>query len=172
MTTEPILTERLVLRSTREADGPFCLSIWLDDEMGRYLADPPRDRADEAELNFAAGIEQDEGWYPFVAELRQTGERIGTCSLVPGADKTCWDLGYCVHRDYWRQGYAAEMIRAMIGFGRSRGGRVFTATAARENAGSNAVLRKLGFRVEKEGSFRKRLTDIVYPAYTYRLDVE
>lgn len=133
MTTEPILTERLVLRSTREADGPFCLSIWLDDEMGKYLADPPRGRADAAELNFAAGIEQDDSWYPFVAELRRTGERIGTCS---------------------------------------RGGRVFTATAARENAGSNAVLHKLGFRVEKEGSFRKRLTDIVYPAYTYRLDVE
>lgn len=172
MTTEDILTERLTLRSTREADGPFCLSIWLDDEMGKYLADPPRSKADEAELNFAAGIEQDEDWYPFVVELRRTGEQIGTCSLAPGPDNVCWDLGYCVHRDHWRQGYATEMIQAMIDFGRSRGGKTFTATVAKENPGSNAVLRKLGFRVEREGSFRKRCTDIVYEDWHYRLDVE
>lgn len=39
MTTTPIETPRMILRSTREMDGGFCLSLWLDDEMGRYLAD-------------------------------------------------------------------------------------------------------------------------------------
>ncbi len=169
MTTQDILTPRLRIRSTREADGPLCLSLWLDEEGGRYLADPPRDKADEAELNFAVGIEQDEGWYPFVAFARD-GAFIGTCSLVPSADGVTWDLGYCVAQAYWRQGYATEMITALLQFARSRGGRVFTAAVAQQNAGSNAVLRKLGFTVAATGSFAKRGTDIVYPEYLYRLE--
>lgn len=172
MTVQPIETPRLTLRSTREADGPFCLSLWLDEEMGRYLADPPRDKADEAELNFAKGIETDEGWYPFVAQRKADGQLIGTCSLVP-VDEAAgrWDLGYVLDKACWRQGYGTEMVQGMIDFACRRGGRVFTADVAKDNAASNALLRKLGFKPVKEGAFRKRLTDIVYPSYTYELEI-
>jgi len=172
MTTSDLKTKRLIIRSTREEDSAFCLGIWLDPEMGRYLSDPPREKADEAELNFAVGIETQEGWYPFVAVSKETGAKIGTCSIVPSDDNSCWDLGYCVHQKYWRQGYATEMLNALIDFGVRSGGRTFTASVAKENAASNAVLRKLGFHVAREGSFRKRGTDVVYPEYVYRLELE
>lgn len=163
-------TDRLILRPTREADGPNCLSIWLDDEMGRYLADPPRDKASERYLNFAVGIEQDEDWYPMVAIHRETGAFVGTCSVVPTEDGACWDLGYCIHRDYWRQGYATEMVSQLIQEGRTRGVKAFTAAVAKENPGSNALCRKLGFRVWKDGgTYRKSGTEIVYEEYVYRL---
>lgn len=166
------VTERLILRPTREADGPACLSIWLDDEMGRYLADPPRDKASEGYLNFAVGIEEDDGWYPMVAIHRETGAFVGTCSVVPTEDGACWDLGYCIHRDYWRSGYATEMVSRLIEEGRKRGARAFTAVVAKENAASNALCRKLGFTVWKDdGSFAKSGTDIVYAEYVYRLEV-
>lgn len=171
MMTEPFETERLHIRSTREADGEFCLDMWLDAEMGRFLSDPPRELADDAELNFAKGIETDDGWYPMIIELKEKGVRIGSCSMVPGNDGVSWDMGYCIHKDYWRRGYATEAIAALIEWGRMRGGRVFTADVARENIGSNAVLTKLGFHVAKTGFFKKRLTDIVYEKYTYRLEV-
>jgi RimJ/RimL family protein N-acetyltransferase len=170
MITDDIITDRLIIRSTREEDGPFCLSIWLDNEMGRYLADPPRDKADEEELNFGKDIENEDGWYPFVAILKETGEFIGTCSVVPMDDDRRWDLGYCVHKNYWRQGYASEIIQALVDFGHKKGGMKFTANVAKENEGSNAVLKKLGFYIETEGTFKKRQTDIVYEQYTYRLD--
>jgi ribosomal-protein-alanine N-acetyltransferase len=172
MVTEDIITNRLIIKSTREEDGPLCLNIWLDDEMGKYLSDPPRDKADEDQMNFAKDIENQKGWYPFIAVLKESGEFIGTCSVVPSDDNKHWDLGYCVHKKYWRQGYATEMIKDLINFGYRNGGRKFTANVAQENAGSNAVLKKLGFYVEKEGSFKKRGTDIVYDEYTYRLDLE
>ena len=35
MMTDDIYTDRLRIRSTREADGEFCLSLWLDEEMGK-----------------------------------------------------------------------------------------------------------------------------------------
>lgn len=165
-----IETERLLIRGTREPDGPACLDIWLDSEMGRYMADPPRDSADESYLNFAVGIENDEGWYPMVVFHKDTGDFLGTCSIVPMDDGTRWDFGYAVHKKYWRQGYATEILQTLIKLGREKGIRTFSANVAKENAASNAVLIKLGFRVVKDsGSFRKRGTDIVYPEYTYYL---
>ena len=163
-------TDRLYIRSTTESDGPNCLEIWLDDEMGKYLADPPRDKADEAELNFAVGIENDEGWYPMVVFKKQSGDFIGTCSVVPEDGGSRWDLGYCIHKKFQRQGYATEMLLCLINAGRNRGVTSFTAKVAKDNPGSNALMRKLGFRILRDdGSFRKRGTDLVYEEYTYIL---
>lgn len=171
MTINDIFTDRLILRSTRGSDSDFCLSLWLDGTTGKYLSDPPRELADEAELNFAKNIEKDEGWYPLVILWKETWERIGTCSMVPKKADSVWDPGYCVHPDWQRRGVATEAVQAMIGFARDHGGRSITADVARNNAASNALLRRLGFRIVREGSFRKRLTDIVYPSYTYQLDL-
>lgn len=171
MLTDDLITERLIIRSTREEYGPLCLSIWLDDEMGKYLGDPPRDKATEKYMNFAKGIEEDEGWYPFVAFLKDTNEFVGTGSIVPMEDPKHWDLGYCIHKSYWKQGFGTELIKALIDFGYTQGGRKFTADIAQQNIASNAVIKKLGFTVEKEGSFNKRGTDITYDNYIYKLDL-
>ena len=171
MQLQPFQTERLLIRGTREADGPACLDIWLDDEMGKYMADPPREKADEAELNFAVGIENDDSWYPMVVLHKATGDFLGTCSIVPMDDGTRWDLGCAVHKKYWRQGYATEILAKLIELGKEKGVKSFSANVAKANIASNAVLIKLGFRVWKDtGSFKKRGTDIVYPEYTYILD--
>lgn len=163
-------TERLRIRATRESDGAACLDLWLDDEMGRYMADPPRDRADEAELSFAVGIEEQDGWYPMVVFHKASGAFLGTCSVVPMDEGRRWDFGYAVHQSYWRQGYATELLQKLITLGRGQGVRSFSANVAQANAASNAVLRKLGFRViDDTKSFRKHCTDIIYPEYTYLL---
>ena len=171
MLTDDIVTPRLMLRSTREAWGPLCVDIWLDEEMGKYLADPPRDKAGDAYANFGKGIESQEGWFPFTVFSRESGEFVGTCSVVPTEEGGCWDLGYAVHKRFWRRGYCTEMLTALMDWGRREGVRSFTAKVARDNTASCGVLRKLGFRVAGEGSFRKLETDIVYPEYTFRLDV-
>lgn len=167
-----IQTKRLLIRSTRESDGAACLNIWLDDEMGRYMADPPRDKADESYLNFAVGIENDDQWYPMVVFHKDTGDFLGTCSIIPMDDGMRWDFGYTVHKKYWRQGYATEILQTLIHLGSEKGVRSFSANVAKENIASNAVLLKLGFHVWKDkDSFRKRGTDIIYPEYTYLLEV-
>ena len=167
-----IETKRLLIRSTRESDGPDCLDIWLDDEMGKYMADPPREKADETELNFAVGIENDENWYPMVVFHKETGDFLGTCSIVPMNGGKRWDFGYAVHKKYWRQGYATEILHKLIELGKEKGIRSFSANVAKENTASNAVLKKLNFRIWSDtGSFRKRHTDIIYPEYTYMLEI-
>lgn len=165
-------TNRLIIRSTKKEDTSFCLDIWLDDEMGKYLSDPPRDKVTDAYLKWKDEVEDYSGCYYFVAVSKETENYIGTCSTVPSEDKKHWDLGYCIHKKYWRQGYATEMIKALIDFCYKNGGCKITADVAKKNLGSNAVLRKLGFHIEKEGNFKKHGTDIVYDNYTYRLDLK
>ena len=165
-------TNRLIIRSTKKEDTDFCLGIWLDGEMGRYLSDPPREKAGADYLKWKDEVEIYDGCYYFVATSKETGDYIGTCSAVPSEDQKHWDLGYAVHKNYWRQGYATEMIKALIEFSENNGAEMITADVAQANAGSNGVLKKLGFYVEKEGTFKKSGTDIIYDDYTYRLNLK
>lgn len=102
-------------------------------------------------------------------ELRATGEVIGLAGLVPAyapfdqlraLDEAQTDepqpslyrieigLYYAVHPTHRRQGYASEAARALVdfAFGRLQLGRI-VATTERDNAGSQAVMRRLGMRM-------------------------
>lgn len=165
-------SSRLIIRSTRKEDTDFCLDIWLDEEMGKYLSDPPREKANYTYLEWKENVEIYDGCYYFVAVSKETGNYIGTCSAIPSEDKSLWDLGYAIHKNYWRQGYATEMIKALIDFCHGNGAKKVTAPVAQENIGSNAVLKKLNFYIEKEGTFKKSGTDIIYDEYVYALILE
>jgi RimJ/RimL family protein N-acetyltransferase len=165
-------TNRLIIKSTKNEDADFCLDIWLDDEMGKYLSDPPREKAKDTYLKWKENVEIYNRCYYFVAVSKETGNYIGTCSAVPSEDKAHWDIGYAIHKNYWFQGYATEMIKSLIDYCHINGAKKVTAPVAQENIGSNAVLKKLNFYIEKEGTFKKCGTDIIYDEYTYRLDLE
>lgn len=164
-------TNRLIIKSTKKEDTDFCLDIWLDDEMGKYLSDPPREKANDTYLEWKESVEIYNGCYYFIAVSKEDSSYIGTCSAVPSEDKEHWDLGYAIHKNFWKQGYATEMIKELCNFCMENGSKYITADVAKLNEGSNAVLRKLGFKIEKEGTFKKSGTDIIYEEYTYRLDL-
>ncbi|WP_426348700.1 GNAT family N-acetyltransferase [Alloiococcus sp. CFN-8] len=172
MKAQSFETNRLIIKSTKKEDTDFCLSIWLDEEMGKYLSDPPRDKAGDAYLKWKDNVEDYDGCYYFVAVSKETGSYIGTCSAIPSEDNREWDIGYAIYKDHWCQGYGTEMIKGLIDYCCENGGTSITAAVAKENRGSNALLRKLNFFIEKEGSFKKCETDIVYDEYLYRLDLE
>ncbi|MGL4336686.1 MAG: GNAT family N-acetyltransferase [Turicibacter sp.] len=164
-------TNRLIIKQTKKQDTDFCLDIWLDEEMGKYLSDPPREKAGESYLNWKDQVEIYAGCYYFIAISKANESYIGTCSAVPSEDNRHWDLGYAIHKKYWRQGYATELVKALCCFCTENGAQYLTADVAKLNTGSNTVLKKLDFMIEKEGSFKKSGTDIIYENYTYRLDI-
>lgn len=49
-------------------------------KMGKYLSDPPRDKADDTYLNWKDNVENYDGCYYFVAVSKKTKNYIGTCS--------------------------------------------------------------------------------------------
>ena len=81
-------------------------------------------------------------------------------------------IGYIVRASERYKGYATEMVEALIEFSENNGAKIITAQVAQENLGSNRLLNKLGFYVEKEGTFKKSCTDIFYDDYTYRLNIK
>ncbi len=96
----PIKTKRLILRGFTKDDALWAYHIWNDPEMGQYLPD----------------------------EAKDSMQRVGTCSFMISEEETkncdaihrskIYDIAYCVHKDFWRQGYATEIAQGMIDYAR------------------------------------------------------
>lgn len=164
-----IKTPRLFLRGFAKEDARFAMSIWNDPEMGEYLTDPSNENVDDEYLKELEDLGDDDECCYLIAELQTTGERIGTCSFIPGEDNKAFDIAYCVHKKYWMQGYATEMAQGMIHYAKAQGGQKITARINKENEASNRIARKLGFTVIGEKSYKKCGTNFLYVDYLYEL---
>ncbi len=169
MRVETIQTNRLSLRGFQKEDARLAISIWNDPEMGEYLPDEAMEKIDEAYLKEIEALPEDEECCYMIAELQATHERVGTCSFIPSEDGKVYDIAYCVHRKYWRNGYATEMAGGMVDYARHHGAARVTVRVNRENAASNAIARKLGFEVIGEKRYKKRGTDVEYCDFLYEL---
>lgn len=169
MKIEKIETDRLFLRGFTPADASFALSIWNDPEMGEYLLDECMETVSDAYRREIEQLGEDETCCYLIAESKASGERIGTCSFIP--EGAVYDIAYCVHKKYWRQGYATEMVGGMIGYARSRGAKKITVVISDENAASNAIARKFGFQVAETLTEKKRGSGRVFTDYKYELDL-
>ncbi|HYI49458.1 MAG TPA: GNAT family protein, partial [Allosphingosinicella sp.] len=95
------------------------------------------------------------GWHQVTIERREDGAVVGDLGLgfeVPGERQV--ELGYRIHPDHHRRGYAREAVAAIIPW-LIETHRIhrFVGVAASANAASIALLRSLGFR--QEGHFRQ-----------------
>ena len=168
--TLSINTKRLLLRTPRQEDLDAVAAIWGDIDGGKYMPDPYyKSGAEIAEI-----LEDDPHCpvYYLVAFRIGFDEIIGTCSLgFENADTNEYSIGYDVKKDYWGNGYAGEMVHALIDFARELGIKSITAPVAKANKASNRVMEKCGFFIDGESSFKKSGTAIVHPTFIYRLDL-
>lgn len=169
MKIESIETERLYLRGFTREDARFAVGIWNDPEMGQYLPDAAMEEIDPEYLREIEKLGEDPDCCYLISEARDTHERIGTCSFIPSPDGRVYDIAYCVHKKFWRMGYATEMAWGMIDYAAGQGAARVTVSVGQENAASNAVVRKLGFRKVGESTYRKRGTDRCCRDYKYEL---
>ena len=163
-------TQRLLIRTTKQEDLDAVATMWGDVEGGKYMPDPNyKSGAEIAEI-----LEDDPDCpvYYFVSFFTGFDEIIGTCSLgLKNADSQEYSIGYNVKKDYWGNGYAGEMVHALINFARKLSIKSITAPIAKENKASIRVVEKCGFIIIGESSFKKSGTDIVYPTFTYKLEL-
>ncbi|MCI9094942.1 MAG: GNAT family N-acetyltransferase [Lachnospiraceae bacterium] len=167
MKIETIETSRLFLRSFTKKDVDFAVSIWNDPDMGEYLSDPSLENMDDEYRAMLETLGEDPECCYLISESRNTGERIGTCSFIPGKDGITYDLAYCVHKNHWRKGYATEMVKGMMDYAKKKGAHRFTVYVNKENTASNGVMKKLGFSVIGEKSYHKRGTELTYSDFLY-----
>ena len=163
----PLRGERIIVRSCMQSDLPFSTEMWFDPDNGHYLSDPTVEFVDEVYQKALDGLQDSAYGYYFIVELRCSGERIGTCCVFPDKDRRVYDIGYCIHRSHWRQGFGTELVELIANWIREQGGSAVTAETARENRGSRALLEKCGFTVKKESSFKKYNMDISFDSLIY-----
>ncbi|MDE7282425.1 MAG: GNAT family N-acetyltransferase [Lachnospiraceae bacterium] len=170
MRVETIETERLYLRGFQKEDALFAIGIWNNPEMGEYLPDEAMVEIDEAYLKEIEALAEDEVCCYMIAEFKDTHERIGTCSFIPSEGGKIYDIAYCVHKNYWGNGYATEMAGGMVNYAKEHGACKVTVRVNKDNAASNAVVRKIGFKVIGEKYYKKRGTELEFTDYLYELN--
>ena len=169
MKITPIETSRLTLRGFTKEDALWAYSIWNDPEMGEYLPDEAKEEIDPEYIKMLEVLGEDEECCYLIPVLKDSGQRIGTCSFMVSEDEKIYDVAYCVHRDFQRRGYATEMVRGMIDYARRRGAEKATIFVGKGNIPSNRVAVKCGGKIVGQKTYRKRGTDITMEEYLYEI---
>ena len=171
MKIRPIETPRLLLRTFAKDDALWAYSIWNDPEMGQYLPDEAMESIDPEYLKMLESLGEDEECCYLIPVLKDSQERIGTCSFIPSPDGKVYDLAYCVHKRFWCKGYATEMAQGMITYARSQGAEKATIVVSQENAASNRVAQKCDGQIVSENTYTKRGTNITMKDYKYEIQL-
>ena len=158
MGTSELETDRLILRRFTMADAPLMYRNWAsDDNVTTYLTWPTH-----TSVSVTRGVLEDwtarygePDFYSWCIELKETGEPIGSLSVVSHDDATdAATVGWCLGARWWGRGLMPEAGRAVlqylfgvVGFNR------IVAKHDVENRKSGRVMQKLG--MVQEGTFRK-----------------
>jgi RimJ/RimL family protein N-acetyltransferase len=154
-------TGRLILRRPKPEDYEAYLRSWSDPEMSRYTGLRPNvgEFIHGLIAEMQAKLPGEQGangpWYQYSIERRSEGALLGDIGIgfgVPGERQV--EIGYRIHPDHQRRGYAREALAGIIPhLIDTHGIHRFVGIAASLNTASVKLLRSLGFR--QEGHFRQ-----------------
>jgi ribosomal-protein-alanine N-acetyltransferase len=153
-------TDRLTLRPLQSTDVEAIASYSLRPEFIRFLPLPPQTMETAAQfVERAVANDQPDpkGDWLFAIQIREAPRLIGTIRIgVRSVEHRQGDLGYAVHPDHWRKGYATEALRRILEFGfENLSLERIWATADVRNVASWRVMEKAG--MEREGLMRHHL---------------
>lgn len=146
-------TQRLLLRKFTHEDIPAVHDYANSAENTVYMVWGPNTLAETQAFVEMAILKAEEdpcANYQYAAVLKHSGKLVGACNLLVCQNEA--EIGWILHRDYWKQGLGAEMGKAMLAHGFDELGlRRIIAHCDAENYGSYRVMEKIGMR--REGLF-------------------
>lgn len=150
-------TARLRFREMAPGDLDFVAEMLADVEVMRYYPRPYT--RDEAEEWVARQLKRyaEHGHGLWLVEERASGRPLGQVGLilqeVEGVPEH--EIGYLIHRPYWRRGLATEAALAVRGYAFAERGLDRVISLIRpENEPSQGVARKLGMRPRRRVMFK------------------
>lgn len=155
----PFDTERLLVRPIQASDVEAMFAIKSDPKVTEAYGAEPHKSIDDTR-HWVEGILATPGgrhslFWVFVP--RGEEKAVGSCCYWHfDVGSKCCELGYELNRSYWGRGIMTEGLAPVIAYGFDGIGlNRIEACPLAENAASNALLLKLGFRTE--GSLRERV---------------
>jgi len=146
-----LLTTRLLLRTPRLEDAPAIQAIAADPRVARTTASIPHPYPDNGAAQFIQHVrEVASGERRNLAiVLRRSRDVVGMMGYeITGAEA---ELAYMLSPEHWGQGYATEACRKMVGhIFEATGAAAVVARVMTDNKASEAVLRKVGLRWQRE----------------------
>lgn len=141
----PMTTARLCLRKPLHSDAPAFFDMFTDAETCRMDGGyPPYTAMDGVfDRDFASVLATADDRL-FIAEAA-TGRLVGVLHVMPASAPGEAELGFVIHRDVRRRGYAREAVTALLGQLRKSGTTRAVATCYAFNDASAALLLRLGF---------------------------
>ncbi len=150
-------TTRLCLRELVPSDLDFVAAMLGDPEVMRFYP-KPLDREESREwIERQLRRYADHGHGLWLVESRESGAPIGQVGLLLQEVEGDWEpeIGYLIHRPFWRRGYASEAALGVRDHAfRARGERRVISLIRPENVPSQGVAGKLGMEPEREVQFR------------------
>jgi len=151
---QPIQTARCILRELQPSDAPGMFELDTDPLVHRYLGNKPISTIEQATdvIAFVRRQYVENGIGRWALVHRESGAFMGWCGLKRNTEPlnghvNYYDLGYRLMPRFWGQGYASEAGATALAFGfGSLKLQTIYAVAHIENAASNRVLTKLGFK--------------------------
>lgn len=148
-------TSRLILRPFEEGDAPAVQAYAGNPENLFFMLwgpNSPEQTRDFIRMAMTAMRQRPCRDIHLAVLLKESGKLIGACSL--SIEEAVGEIGYILHKGYWRQGYGTELGRFLItlGFG-ELGLRRLCAHCDADNTGSYRLMEKIGMR--REGCFRR-----------------
>lgn len=158
-------TSRLALREITHDDHPFLAAMMADREVMRHF--PKTNTPDEVR----AWIERqrvryaDEGHGVWLVEDRQRGRPLGRAGLawqqVLGVAEP--EIGYMLHRPFWRLGYANEAAAAIRDYAFETLAYDHVISLVRpENVASQGVARSIGMRPRTVACLHAELRHMIF----------
>jgi RimJ/RimL family protein N-acetyltransferase len=149
-----IETERLVLRSWRDADIEPFWAMACDPAVMRYL--PPLTRAEkEAAVGRMMAMQVEHGHCFWAIECKADRRFLGFCGVAPPRSPTFeYEIGWRLASDVWGQGYAREAAEASLEWvWHHLDTDTVVAITTRDNARSWGLMERLGMMRRPEEDF-------------------
>jgi len=157
MKTPTIKTERLTLRPFLLSDAQDVFDTWTtDSEVSKFMRWNTHTSLKETTEFITLAIENipSPHSYDWIFILNETGKPIGSGGLYWKEKYKMFELGYCLAKKAWGQGFAVEASVGILDFAKQMLNEdQFFAEYVKENSASGRVLEKLGFVYHSDGEY-------------------
>lgn len=148
-----IETPRLLLREYTMEDFDALYTILSDPETMKHYPKPYDEAGTLRWLHWSLQNYQKHGFGLWAIELKETGAFIGDCGITmqPIDGETLPEIGYHIHKAYWRKGYAKEAASAVRDwFFHHTGFDAVYSYMTRDNTASYSTAASVGMKRVKE----------------------